>query len=76
MKTKTFTFLMILAIVGTHHKANSCTGISLNSTDGAHIVARTVEWASGESPSDYLIVPEGFEKQSMLPDGKRDGMKY
>ena len=67
---------MILAIVGTHHKANSCTGISLNSTDGAHIVARTVEWASGESPSDYLIVPEGFEKQSMLPDGKRDGMKY
>lgn len=67
---------MILAIVGTHHKANSCTGISLNSTDGAHIVARTVEWASGESPSDYLIVPEGFEKQSMLPDGKRGGMKY
>ena len=76
MKTKTFTFLMILAIVGTHHKANSCTGISLTSTDGAHIVARTVEWASGESPSDYLIVPEGFEKQSMLPDGKRGGMKY
>ena len=67
---------MILAIVGTHHKANSCTGISLTSTDGAHIVARTVEWASGESPSDYLIVPEGFEKQSMLPDGKRGGMKY
>ena len=67
---------MILAIVGTHHTANSCTGISLTSKDGANIVARTVEWASGESPSDYLIVPEGFEKQSMLPDGKRGGMKY
>lgn len=76
MKTKTFTFLMILAIVGIHHSANSCTGITLNSKDGAHIVARTVEWASGESPSDYLIVPQGFEKQSMLPDGTRDGMKY
>lgn len=76
MKTKTLSFLMILAIVGIHHHADSCTGISLTSKDGANIVARTVEWAEGESPSDYLIVPEGFEKQSMLPDGKREGMKY
>ena len=67
---------MIPAIVGIHTSANSCTGISLTSKDGANIVARTVEWANGESPSDYLIVPEGFEKQSMLPDGKRGGMKY
>ena len=76
MKTKTFTFLMILAIVGIHHRADSCTGITLKSQDGSNIVARTVEWASNESPSDYLIVPQGFEKQSMLPDGKREGMKY
>lgn len=76
MKTKTLTFLMILAIVGIHHQADSCTGITLKSQDGANIVARTVEWASGESPSDYLIVPQGYEKQSMLPDGKREGMKY
>lgn len=67
---------MVLAIVGIHHGANSCTGITLNAKDGSHIVARTVEWTSGESPSDYLIVPRGFEKQSMLPDGKREGMKY
>ena len=67
---------MILAIVGIHHKANSCTGITLNSTDGAHIVARTVEWANGESPSDYIIVPRGYEQQSMLPDGTRTGMRY
>jgi choloylglycine hydrolase len=76
MKTKTLTFLMILAIVGTHHTADSCTGISLTAKDGTNIVARTVEWAEGESPSDYLIVPQGFAKQSMLPDGKREGMKY
>ena len=78
MKTKklNLTFLMMLAIVGIHHAANSCTGITLKSDDGANIVARTVEWASGESPSDYLIVPEGFEKQSMLPDGTKTGMKY
>ena len=75
-KTLTFNFVMMLAIVGIHTQANSCTGISLTSKDGANIVARTVEWAEGESPSDYLIVPEGFEKQSMLPDGKREGMKY
>lgn len=78
MKTKnlTFIFVMMLAIVGIHSRANSCTGISLTSKDGANIVARTVEWSQGESPSDYLIVPQGFEKQSMLPDGTRGGLKY
>lgn len=67
---------MILASVGIHQTANSCTGITLNSADGAHIVARSVEWANGESPSDYLIVPRGYEKQSALPDGAKDGMRY
>jgi len=76
MKTKTLTFLMILAIVGIHHRADSCTGITLKSRDGANIVARTVEWANGESPSDYIIVPRGYTHQSMSPDGTRDGMKY
>ena len=76
MKTKTFTFLMILAIVGIHRNANSCTGITLKSADGAHIVARTVEWANGESPSDYIIVPQGHTEQSALPDGTHDGMKF
>lgn len=76
MKTKTFTFLMILAIVGIHQRANSCTGITLKSNEGANIVARTVEWANGESPSDYIIVPRGYVQQSVLPGGARDGMKY
>ncbi len=76
MKKLTFSFVMMLAIVGIHTQADSCTGITLKSDDGANIVARTVEWANGESPSDYLIVPEGFERQSMLPNGKREGMKY
>ncbi len=75
-KKLNFMFLMMLAIVGIHHSANSCTGITLNAKDGSRIVARTVEWSNGESPSDYLIVPRGFEKQSMLPDGTRNGMKY
>lgn len=78
MKTKkiNLTFLMMLAIVGIHHQADSCTGITLNSADGANIVARTVEWSNGESPSDYLVVPRGYEQQSMLPDGTRTGLKY
>ncbi len=74
MKTKTLTFLMILAIVGIHHSADSCTGITLQSKDGANIVARSVEWAGGESPSDYLIVPRGHTEQSALPDGATGGM--
>ena len=76
MKTKKLISFVILAIVGIHTQADSCTGITLKSNDGANLVARTVEWANGESPSDYLIVPQGFEKQSMLPDGTRGGMKY
>jgi len=76
MKTKILPLLMISAIVGIHQQANSCTGITLKSSDGANIVARTVEWANGESPSDYIIVPRGYTQQSMLPDGSRDGMKY
>ena len=76
MTKKNFTFLMILAIVGIHHNADSCTGITLKSADGANIVARTVEWANGESPSDYIIVPRGYTQQSVLPGGDKDGMKY
>ena len=67
---------MILAIVGTHRSADSCTGITLKSADGAHIVARSVEWANGESPSDYIVVPRGYKEQSALPDGTREGMKF
>lgn len=67
---------MMLAIVGIHTRANSCTGISLTSKDGSNIVARTVEWSANETPSDYIIVPQGFESQSMLPDGTKLGMKY
>ena len=76
-KTKlNFMFLMMLAIVGIHRNTNACTGITLTAKDGTNLVARTVEWSNGESPSDYLIVPQGYEKQSMLPDGTRNGMKY
>ncbi|MBR5904616.1 MAG: linear amide C-N hydrolase [Alphaproteobacteria bacterium] len=77
MKTKKYLFIsMILASVGIHQNANSCTGITLKSSDGATIVARSVEWAEGESPSDYMIVPRGYEQQSALPDGTNDGMRY
>lgn len=67
---------MILAIVGIHRSADSCTGITLQSKDGANIVARSVEWANGESPSDYIIVPRGYAEQSALPDGATGGMKF
>ena len=76
MKKLNFILLSIIAIVGIRFDAIACTGITLKSQDGTNVVARTVEWAAGESPSDYLIVPQGFEQQSMLPDGTRSGIKY
>ncbi len=76
MKKLNFILLGIIAIVGIRFDAIACTGITLKSQDGTNVVARTVEWAAGESPSDYLIVPQGFEQQSMLPDGTRSGIKY
>lgn len=76
MKKLNFILLSIIAIVGIRFDAIACTGITLKSQDGTNVVARTVEWSAGESPSDYLIVPQGFEQQSMLPDGTRSGIKY
>ena len=68
--------MVMLAIVGIHQRADSCTGISLTAKDGANIVARTMEWAGFEPMNDYIIVPRGYERQSMLPDGAHGGMKY
>lgn len=56
-------------------EVTACTGITLNSTDGAKVLARTVEWASTPMKCGYIIVPQGYIHQSLTPTGV-DGMKF
>lgn len=54
----------------------ACTGITLKSTDGHTVVARTIEWGGSDLNSLYVIVPRGYRQQSLLPGGQTDGMTF
>lgn len=62
-----------LAIVS---RADACTGITLQSKDGATVVARTIDWSGTEMDNIYAIVPRGHDQQSLLPNGSTGGLKY
>jgi len=48
----------------------ACTGISLTSSDGGVVVARTVEWALGDATHDRLVLfPRGKEYAALTPEG-------
>lgn len=48
----------------------ACTGISLRSSDGAAVVARTVEWALSDAQHNkIMIVPRNKIFKSKTPDG-------
>lgn len=72
---KTFGIIM-LAIFGISHKTFACTGITMTARDKSVVVARTIDWAGSEMNNIYVIVPRGHTSQSLLPDGKQDGMKF
>jgi len=56
--------------------ALACTGLSLKSSDGAVIAARTVEWALSDASHDRLAVyPRGHRFVGQTPDGK-NGMQW
>ena len=57
-------------------KAHACTGITLTTTGGATVPARTIEWAGSDIGSQYVIVPRGYVQRSMTPDGDRRGMQF
>lgn len=54
----------------------ACTGITLKSSDSCTVVARTIEWGGSDLNSVYVVVPRGYEQQSLLPGGTADGMKF
>jgi choloylglycine hydrolase len=53
----------------------ACTGISLTAKDGSYIQARTIEWAGGYIPSQYVIIPRGEDLISLTPEGE-NGLRF
>lgn len=51
--------------------AEACTGISLTTTGGDHVQARTIEWGSFDLNSRLIVSPRGYAYTSKMPDGKQ-----
>jgi choloylglycine hydrolase len=47
--------------------AGACTGISLSTTQGDHVHARTIEWGSFDLNSKLIVSPRGYHYTSQLP---------
>ena len=56
--------------------ATACTGITIKPKDKSTKVARTIDWSRTEMNNLYTIVPRGRTMQSMLPNGKMDGLQF
>jgi choloylglycine hydrolase len=54
--------------------AGACTGIRLIAADGSVVHARTLEFGL-DLQSDVLVIPRGFQRAGLTPDGK-DGLVY
>ena len=55
--------------------SDACTGISLPSSDGGNVVARTVEWAATPMQCGYVVSPRKHKQRSYTPDGA-NGMEF
>ena len=75
MNAKLSAFLLAGLGVATQVPTNACTGITLQSKDGATIAARTIEWAESVMNNMYVVVPRNQELQSLTPTGI-DGVKF
>ena len=66
-KVALVTFFLNISIL---NQAIACTGISLKSTDGSVVVARTVEWALSDAQHNKIIViPRNKTFKAKTPDG-------
>ncbi len=72
MKRFVFTSVAVWCIAAA---VEACTGISLMSKDSSYIQARTIEFATMDLPSEYVIIPRGQQLVSFTPTGA-DGMKF
>jgi len=66
-KVALITFFLNISFL---NQAIACTGISLKSTDGSVVVARTVEWALSDAQHNKIIViPRNKTFKAKTPDG-------
>ena len=71
--------IAIMAVAATALAAaqntSACTGITLKTSNGSTVTARTIEWAATDMNSLYVVVPRGYTSQSLTPDGAT-GMRF
>lgn len=60
----------LMAAAGSLAPAAACTGISFTAANGDYVQARTIEWGETPLPSEYVIMPRGYETVSYTPSGK------
>ncbi|WP_304952863.1 choloylglycine hydrolase family protein [uncultured Alistipes sp.] len=75
MKRMITNLLLGAAACGGTFQAIACTGIALTAADGAYVQARTIEWALGPLPSEYVIIPRGERLRSFTPTGA-NGLRF
>ena len=70
--------LLVILLTGALglHKAQACTGITLQTTDSQIVTARTIEWAAEPLNAMYVVVPRGQKQRSWLPDGTLHGKSF
>ncbi len=71
---KIISISIILVLAGVC-RMQACTGLALTAKDGSHILARTIEWGDSFLPSEYVVIPRGYEQVSYTPTGK-NGMAF
>ncbi len=76
MKNFISTLILVVLMAMCCVKAEACTGITLTTSLGYPVPARTIEWAGNDLESRWSVVPRGYRQQSWLPDGTRDGMAF
>ena len=75
MKKILLVIIMMTGALGLH-KAEACTGITLQTIDSMTVTARTIEWAAQPLTAMYVVVPRGQKQRSMLPDGTMHGKTF
>ena len=60
---------MVAAVLGGRMEAEACTGIALKAKDGSRVVGRTMEWGAFRMPCQLLVVPRGYTRRALTPEG-------